>query len=382
MNQSVRKTKQQDSTKKSPLEETLKTRFITSLAELCKLLSLPNDLVSKLSKANRQFPVFIPESLLDRISQGTLDDPILRQFLPDPRELEKTEGFSFDPLCEQKDSHVYVSNKHADCILQKYAGRALIITNNTCSARCRFCFRRYYHQTSLFPVPTKFHNNKSESSSYNTEDDNLKTYFDSIFASITQDPSIHEIIFSGGDPLTLSNNHLKSLLYYISSLKNVNRVRFHSRVPILTPQRVDNAFPSELEIVNSSASRPLVLHIVLHVNSPKEINYSVVKALKALRKLGYVLTSQTVLLKGINDESDVLVELFEKLIDAGVIPYYLHQLDHVQGAAHYEVSVEKGLALMQEIALRLPGYAVPKYVREIPGRGSKVNLQAEFGAKI
>lgn len=354
----------------SSLEATLKTRFITDLAELCQRLELPVELTSSLQAAAQAFRVFFPESLLDRVQKGTQNDPIVKQFLPDPRELDKIDGFVLDPLCEQKSSN---NVAHANCILQKYSGRALVVTNYTCAARCRFCFRRHTHESTLFPIPTEY---------VDAEGARVKDYYDAIFSSIARDSSIHEIIFSGGDPLTLPNDRLKSLLHYIKSLDNVNRVRFHSRVPVLTPARIDDDFPGDQDLNANANGKTLVLHLTLHVNSPNELDANVAQALKKLRNKGYILTSQTVLLKGINDSEDVLVELFEKLADFGVVPYYLHQLDRVSGAAHFETPMEEGLALMKRIADRLPGYAVPKYVREIPGRGSKVNLLAEPNATI
>ena len=371
----------------SPLEATLKTRFITDVNELCERLNLPKDLAQKQCLSAKAFPLRFPESVLDRVTKGNVADPILKQFLPDPLELKQTPGFFADPLRENLATipckNGQTVSDEPSCILQKYIGRALVLTTNDCAARCRFCFRRSSLRRALFPIvdaDQKKGSPQVENKAANGPDFNER--LESVFAPVRANPSIHELVFSGGDPLTLSNDQLKSLLDYIKTLRAVNRVRFHSRVPILVPQRIDQGFPSSDDINRRDSSKTLILHISLHVNSPNEINGSVVNSLAELRRRGYLLTSQTVLLKGVNDSVEVLVELFEKLANAGVIPYYLHQLDHVQGAAHFETPVAKGLQLMKEIASRLPGYAVPRYVREIPGRAMKTDLQAEPDADV
>lgn len=379
----------------SPLEKTLKTRLIVDVGELCRRLELPADFASTLADAARDFPLLFPESLLNRVEKGNPNDPILAQFLPNPAELERVEGFSLDPLCETDGDETETASS---CLLQKYAGRVLAITTGTCAARCRFCFRRHFPKNrNLFPIPARFRgeNDGAENRSANGDGCVSTEYFDRVFAGIRADSSIRELIFSGGDPLTLSNDDLRTLLHYIKSLESVKRVRFHSRVPILTPGRIDDDFPSIDDFIekrefnendknaknadSNAASRaePFVLHLTLHVNSPNEIDANVARTLRELRRRGYVLTSQTVLLKGINDNAETLATLFEKLADAGVVPYYLHQLDRVQGAAAFEVPSEIGLKIVRELGERLPGYAVPRYVREIPNQKMKINLVDE-----
>jgi KamA family protein len=209
-------------------------------------------------------------------------------------------------------------------------------------------------------------------------------HFDRIFAGVRADASISELIFSGGDPLTLDDAELRTLLHYIRTIESVKRVRFHTRVPILCPGRVGDDFPSADEFASTpgdaptdAARLPLVLHLTLHVDSANEIDSEVEQALLSLRRRGYTLTSQTVLLKGVNDSVDALAELFEKLIDVGVLPYYLHQLDRTQGAAAFEVSPERGLEIVRQLGERLPGYAVPRYVRELPNRPMKTKILQE-----
>jgi KamA family protein len=277
-------------------------------------------------------------------------------------------------------------------LLQKYAGRVLALTTNACAARCRFCFRRHFPKDrTLFPLPTDGHDGFNASSASFEEQSNAvdvskvaKAHFDRIFAGVRADASISELIFSGGDPLTLDDAELRTLLHYIRTIESVKRVRFHSRVPILCPGRVGDSFPSADEFAQptpdapSDATRlPLVLHLTLHVNSANEIDSEVERALLSLRRRGYILTSQTVLLQGVNDSADALAALFEKLIDVGVLPYYLHQLDRTQGAAAFEVSPERGLEIVRRLGERLPGYAVPRYVRELPNRPMKTKILQE-----
>ncbi len=363
----------------SKLAKTLHTRFIVDIGELCERLGLSRESTNYSEEAARDFPLLLPESVLDRIEKGNPDDPVLRQFLPSRQELVEKEGFVRDPLCENLVDNSSLSpnrsQKENQCLLQKYEGRVLVFSSNACAAHCRFCFRRHARVQPLFPIPTGYIEKSKEAD--NSRRSPIETYLEHIFHSVRLNPNVNEVVFSGGDPLTLSNNRLKSLLEYIRSLRTVKRVRFHSRVPILVPDRIDEQFPSYGDIAFSGDTFPPILYMVVHVNSPNEINQHVAKALLDIRKRGYVLTSQTTLLKGVNDTTDVLVELFGKLANCGVVPYYLHQLDRVQGAAHFETSVQKGLKLVREISERLPGYAVPKFVREIPGRMSKVNLLAE-----
>ena len=360
----------------SRLETTLKTRFITQIDELCRLLELPEPSTSQIEAA-REFPLLAPESILDRISKGNPNDPVLLQFMPNEEETKDVQGFVDDPLCEFSSPNAETSTvvlpsskRKSACILQKYAGRVLVLTTNACSARCRYCFRRGKRAPSLVSLVSRQGEDVADAG----------PALDAIFESVRTDPSVREVIFSGGDPLALSDDSLRALFNSIRKLENVNRVRFHSRVPILVPKRIDENFPSAEFLGEEDPKRQIVAHISVHVNVPNEINDDVVRALLRLRRLGFVLTSQTVLLKGVNDDVDVLAELFTKLSNVGVIPYYLHQLDRVRGAARFEVPVAKGLELMKGLSERLPGYAVPRYAREIPGRLSKVDLLAEPNA--
>ena len=382
----------------SSLEKTLKTRFIVDVDEFCRRLELPDDFAKDAREATRAFPFLFPESALSRIRKGDPNDPLLKQFLPRSNELDLVPGFETDPLCEQGE----LAYPDAPCLLQKYAGRVLALTTNACAARCRFCFRRHFPKNrTLFPLPTNgcdgFNNfpdgsallDASPTPESNAVDgfdvaNATRAHFARIFAGVRADASISEVIFSGGDPLTLDDAELRTLLHYIRTIETVKRVRFHSRVPVLCPGRVDDDFPNADEFARSPGSAssaatrlPLVLHLTLHVNSANEIDSQVEQALLSLRRRGYILTSQTVLLQGVNDSADALAALFEKLIDVGVLPYYLHQLDRTQGAAAFEVSPERGLEIVRRLGERLPGYAVPRYVRELPNRPMKTKILQE-----
>lgn len=357
----------------STFERTIKTRVITNASELGERLDLPRDVIEKADRASEAFPLLFPESLIPRVQRARIDDPILVQFLPDERELVKTPGFSEDPLCEWQEDKGSASAKDASnypYILQKYAGRALILTTHSCAARCRFCFRRYFPKNrALFPIPTASRDVDDEKA--------ISEYLRKALVPIQTDESIRELVFSGGDPLMLANRELRGLLNYIKTIAHVKRVRFHSRVPVLAPARIDDGFPAFDDFNECDSPTPLILHLSLHVNSPNEIDEAVARALSRLRSKGYVLTSQTTLLRGVNDRWETLLDLYEKLINLGVVPYYLFQLDRVQGAAHWETPTDLGRSIIRELSARLPGYAVPRFSREIPGRPMKVDLSVE-----
>ena len=185
---------------------------------------------------------------------------------------------------------------------------------------------------------------------------------------IAQDPSIREVILSGGDPLSLTDHALENLLTGLAAIPHLKMVRFHTRFPVGIPERIDDSL---LRILNNC---PLQIWFVLHSNHPMELDGDVFDAMNKLRKQGISILNQSVLLKGVNDNVETLKELCEKLVGHGIMPYYLHQLDRVQGAAHFEVDEEKGRALIRQLAAQLPGYAVPKYVREVAGQPSKTLL--------
>lgn len=280
------------------------------------------------------FPLNLPRRLAEKIQKKTLQDPILKQFLPTISEKVVAAGFSTDPTNDN-------SFRCAPKLLHKYNGRALIMATGACAMHCRYCFRQNFD--------------------YEVEIKN----FDREIALISQDPTIHEVILSGGDPLSLSNETLETLLDQLAFLPHVQRVRFHTRFLMGIPERIDPPF---LEIVRTF---PLQIWVVIHANHPREFDEDIFSVLRTLRQNGAVLLCQSVLLREVNDSADTLVELCELLVNNGVVPYYLHQLDRVEGASHFEVPEEEGMKLMQDISARLPGFAVPKYARETPGAPGK-----------
>lgn len=283
------------------------------------------------------FPLNLPIRLARKIAKGTLDDPILRQFLPTVEELRMQPGFIVDPVGD-------IPAMRAPKLLHKYQGRALLLCTSACAMHCRYCFRQNFN--------------------YDSQD----KAFEQELSLIAQDGSLHEIILSGGDPLSLGDENLENLLAAINDMPHIRRLRFHSRFPIGIPERIDGNFLSLLQ-----RCRPQVW-FVIHANHPLELDTDVIASLQMLRQIGVTILNQSVLLKGINDDFSTLLHLCEQLVDAGILPYYLHQLDCVQGASHFEVPEEQGLALIQELSKHLPGYAVPKYVREIAGQPGKTPL--------
>lgn len=283
------------------------------------------------------FPLNLPMRLAQKIEKGNLHDPILRQFLPLKEENIAIPDFISDPVSDEL-------FRRESKLLHKYEGRALVISTSACAMHCRYCFRRHFD--------------------YNMQDKK----FDQELDLIANDSSIHEIILSGGDPLSLSNERLGALIDALSAIPHIERIRLHTRFPIGIPERIDEGL---LQIIQGCSKQ---VWFVIHSNHPREYDDEIWDRLKAIQKLGCPVLNQTVLLRGVNDDATILKALSESLINHGVIPYYLHQLDRVQGAAHFEVSEKRGLNLVEEIASSLPGFAVPKYVREIPGRSSKTLL--------
>ena len=283
------------------------------------------------------FPLNLPSRLAEKIQKNSFNDPILRQFLPTIEEQTQVEGFTLDPVGDLR-------ARKGDKLLHKYEGRALLITTSACAMHCRYCFRRN------FP--------------YENQD---KTFTEEL-EILQNDPSIKEIILSGGDPLSLSNELLRSLLIRLSKIPHITKIRFHSRFPIGIPERIDEEFLSLL------AEVPKQVVFIIHSNHARELDEDVLEALKKLQKLGIPVLNQAVLLKGINDSFETMKELLEKLTDNGILPYYLHQIDRAEGVSHFETSEELGKDLLTELGKVLPGYAIPKYVREIAGKNSKTPI--------
>ncbi len=283
------------------------------------------------------FPLNLPRRLARKIEKNNLNDPLLRQFIPSQNETKDCKGFIADPLSEN-------SFQKTNRLLQKYQGRVLILTTNACAMHCRFCFRQNYpYQKPSFD--------------FQAELDIIKA-----------DSTIQEVILSGGDPLSLSNQVLSSLIASLSQISHLKLLRFHTRFPIGIPERFDASF---LKIV---ASCPLQVVFVFHINHSKELDELFFEKVKALQKRGVLLLTHTVLLKGVNDNVETLKTLFLNVVQKGIVPYYLHQLDPVKGSFHFEVPLSKGLDLVKQLRKILPGYAVPSYVRETPYHPYKTPL--------
>ena len=315
---------------------------ITHPGELLAALDLPMSLAAPAERAARVFGLRVPRGFVARMRRGDGRDPLLRQVLPLEAELADAPGYLPDPLEEQ-------AARRAPQLLQKYAGRALLITTQACAVHCRYCFRREFPYADAAP----------------TGDGRWRE----ALAVIAQDASIEEVILSGGDPLSLSDARLAQLTDALTSIPHVKRLRVHTRQPIVLPSRVDAGMLAWLRAIRI----PVVL--VLHANHANEIDDSVRAACAALRSAGVTLLNQSVLLRGVNDDVDTLQRLSVTLMDAGVVPYYLHLPDRVRGTAHFDVDEGVARQLVLELMARLSGYLVPRLVREVPGAASKTPWQ-------
>ncbi len=323
---------------------------VASVNEAVKRLHLEGLVGENALQAESLYPMALPEELLSRIELGNPNDPILRQFLPSAEELTDAEGFSKNPLAEQYDDGP---------VLRKYRGRALILTGGKCVANCRFCFRRHYHTAGMV------------TESLFSESENDQKRLQRLLEPIRKDESIREVILSGSDPLGLTEERLQTLLHYIKTLPLVNRVRIHTRRPILVPKQFDLPF---FELWNPNEWKEKKVIFVFHINHPREIAPETEHFLLTLREKRVAMFSQTVLLRGVNDSPEILAQLYEKIFSLGVLPYYLHQLDKVAGASHFEVGIPEGKEIVRRLRGMVCGYLVPHYVREIAGETGKVLL--------
>lgn len=279
------------------------------------------------------FPFLLPRRLAEKIPQNSLDDPLAKQFLPLKEESISYSGFQLDPTGEEE-------ARKCPMLIQKYQKRALLTPTGSCAMHCRYCFRQNF--------------------SYQSSPDLSRE-----LAYLKQDASLKEVILSGGDPLSLPDRRLEALLEEIEKVAHIEIIRFHSRFIVGVPERVTEKFLAIL-----AKCRKQIIFVV-HTNHIHELDGDIYSALKQIGSLGIPLLSQSVLLRGVNDDVNSLEALFLALIARGVMPYYLHQLDRVRGTHHFDVSEERGLALIEALRERLPGYAVPRYVREIPQEKSK-----------
>ncbi len=306
--------------------------------ELCRVLGLDSGHAAEARESTGGFPLLVPRAFVTRMLQGDALDPLLLHILPRRAETIDTPGFSADPLDE-------AASLAAPGLVRKYAGRALLLLTGGCAINCRYCFRRE------FPYA-------ASGATRRGVDEGLD--------AIAADPSISEVILSGGDPLLVDDSFLRSMVARLDAIAHLRRLRIHTRLPIVLPSRIT---PELVAVLGGSR---LARVVVLHANHPAELDAAVAEAARRLASAPALVLNQTVLLSGVNDSAAVLRSLSERLVELGVVPYYLHLLDRVRGAAHFDVPDSIALRLHRELRDSLPGYAVPRLVREVPGEPAKV----------
>lgn len=308
--------------------------------QLFKLLALSEDFLPAAQQAVKLFPLRVTQSFIARMRKGDPQDPLLNQVLPLGAEMLEVPGFSQDPLAESQHNPV-------PGLLHKYQGRVLLTVTGGCAIHCRYCFRRHfpYHKNTVG------RKNWSQFLHY-----------------IAADDSIREVILSGGDPLVADDHHLSELITQLAMIPQLQILRIHSRLPIVLPQRINAEL---IQALTRTRLRPVM---VIHCNHAQEIDETVAKALQMLVSSNITVLNQTVLLKTINDSLSALENLSYRLFNCHVLPYYLHLLDKVQGAAHFEVPMETAKKLYWQLRQRLPGYLVPTLVQEMPGATSKLPI--------
>ncbi|WP_455223362.1 EF-P beta-lysylation protein EpmB [Kaarinaea lacus] len=315
-------------------------KAIRDPAELIRLLELPASLLPLAKSAVQTFPLRVPLSYLNRIKKGDPSDPLLRQILPLGEELQPVKGYLNDPVGD-------LAAEKAPGLLHKYQGRALLVTTGACGIHCRYCFRRNYPYTASNPLQDNWYQ---------------------VVEYLRDDSKINEIILSGGDPLSLSDKRLAALVLTLESIPQLTTLRIHTRLPVVLPQRVTN------EMIQWISGSRFKIVVVLHINHANEIDHEIIAAMARLKGTGATLLNQAVLLKGVNDSVETLKQLSHALFDAQILPYYLHQLDRVNGAAHFAVADETARELLTQLRTQLPGYLLPRLVREHAGELSKLPL--------
>jgi EF-P beta-lysylation protein EpmB len=313
---------------------------VTNPHELLAMLDLAHLADTLLPARDTGFALRVPRGFVARMRRGDANDPLLLQVLPQAAELLAVAGFVSDAVGD-------LGARAAHGVLHKYAGRALLIATGSCAVNCRYCFRRH------FPY---------------AEETAAADHWTRAIEHLRNNASISEVILSGGDPLSLSTAKLCELSEALTTIPHIRRLRIHTRLPIVLPERIDEEFCAWLEQL------PWPVAIVLHANHANELDGNVAKACARLRTVGACLLNQSVLLRGINDDVDELATLSERLFENGVLPYYLHQLDPVAGAAHFAIDDPAALGLIDALRARLPGYLLPRLVRELTGEPYKVPL--------
>lgn len=313
---------------------------VTSPAELCALLDLDPALIDAAHAPAQDFALRVPRGFIARMRRGDPRDPLLLQVLPAAAEMVRVAGFGVDPVGD-------LASRSATGLLHKYDGRALLIATGACAVHCRYCFRRHFPYSDESALAGGWHE---------------------AIEHLRRDASIGEVLLSGGDPLSLSDRRLQQFTDALQGVPHLRRVRIHTRHPVVLPERVDAGLLGWLSAVR------LQKVVVIHANHARELDGQVARACRDLAATGATVLNQSVLLAGVNDSVGALAELSEALFAMGVLPYYLHLLDRVQGAAHFEVTARTALELHTGMAAVLPGYLVPRLVREIPGAASKTSV--------
>lgn len=319
------------------------SQSVTTIDELLGSLNLNGTELSASQQAIKDFPLRVPRPFIARMQPNNPEDPLLLQVLPVAAELTQVEGYGPDPLDEA--AHNPIAG-----IVHKYANRLLLVISPTCAINCRYCFRRH------FP----YQENRQNKEQWQTALDYIR--------SATE---INEVIFSGGDPLAANDHFLAWLTKQIADIKHIKRLRIHTRLPVVIPSRIDEKF---LDWATATRLKPIV---VLHINHANEIDADVSESIKRLQGCGIKVLNQSVLLRGINDSADCLAELSEKLFDCDITPYYLHLFDPVAGASHFDIDEYQAKKIYAELQAILPGFLVPKLVREIPNKKSKTTISSE-----
>lgn len=309
--------------------------------QLLQLLEIPAESANISAKARKSFPMLVPLPFIKKMKKGDIDDPLLKQVLPIGNEEEVVDNYSFDPLQEH--------DNNTAGLLHKYKSRVLLILKSGCAVNCRYCFRRH------FPYQ---------------ENNVNKQQLQEIITYIDAHPEVNEVILSGGDPLMSSDHFLLHIIEELEKLPQLRRLRVHTRLPVVIPNRITQA------LVNILQKSRFKVIFVLHINHSNEIDNALKIALQKLHLAGVQLLNQSVLLKGVNDNSQALIALSESLSDADIMPYYLFLLDKVQGAAHFDITENDAQKLVKTMSLALPGYLVPKLSREIAGQQSKTIINS------
>jgi EF-P beta-lysylation protein EpmB len=310
---------------------------VSSIDEILNQLGLNADDLSATEQAAIDFPIKVPQPFVQLMEYGNPNDPLLKQVLPISSELTIDSTFSTDPVDESNYNPV-------PGIVHKYHNRVLMIISPNCAINCRYCFRRH------FP----YDENRQSKQQWLEALDYLKTK-----------PEINEVIYSGGDPLAANDNFLRWLTAEIESISHIKRLRIHTRLPVVIPSRIDD------QLLNWLGNTRLKPTFVLHINHANEISTELSQGVDRLKKIGISILNQSVLLKGVNDCSQALIGLSEKLFDTGIMPYYLHILDPVQGASHFDIPKDQAVEIFSQIQAELPGFLVPKLVQERAGETSK-----------